>query len=324
MIVENGPGPARQVRYGQGPSGRRLAEQGRWEELLERFRLARALGDSLSGPLGHLVAYGAPAALAARLFDPGGPGGPGAPATAADHDAGPLWEVLATRHPRPVLDALPLPSGIRRLAAHTRALLGEDPGDDAPDEDGVPYRLLPWEDGGWERDTRVREYLPFGGARRALHLAPPTREGLAVIELPNPGSRLTGLPATRALAALSDWTTAVCVRGRAADAAAQLAGGPEVTGGHLPFAALYPALVHLASARPDRGAAQGRLAVWQLLAAMDGTPGPLRTVAESLVARLRCLAWTEPADDLRHLHLALEDPATGLAWALSGTTPEPA
>ncbi|QKW22694.1 hypothetical protein HUT16_29605 [Kitasatospora sp. NA04385] len=322
MIVENGPGPARQVRYGRGPSGRRLAEQGRWEELLERFRLARALGDPLSGPLGHLVAYGAPAALAARLFDPDG--GPGAPATAADHDAGPLWEVLATRHPRPVLDALPLPPAIRRLTAHTRALLGEDPGDDTPDEGGVPYRLLPWEDSGWERDTRVREYLPAGGARRALHLAPPTREGLAVIELPNPAGRLTGLAATRALAGLADWTTAVCVRGRAADAVAQLAGGPEVTGGPLPFAALYPALVHLASARPDRGAAQGRLAVWQVLAAMDGTAVPARAAAESLVARLRCLAWTEPADDLRHLHLALEDPATGLAWALSGTTPEPA
>ncbi|GLW58915.1 hypothetical protein [Kitasatospora phosalacinea] len=322
MIVENGPGPARPLRYGWGPSGRRLAEQGRWDELLQRFRLARALGDPLSGPLGHLVAYGAPAVLAARLFDPDG--GPGAPATAADHDAGPLWEVLATRHPRPVLDALALPPAIHRLAAHTRALLGEDPGDGAPDRGGVPYRLQPWEDGGWERDTRVREYLPGGGARRALHLAPPTREGLAVLELPNPGGRLTGIAATRTLADLSDWTTAVCVRGRAADAVAQLAAGPEVTGGHLPFAALYPALVHLASARPDRGAAQGRLAVWQLLAAIDGTPAPDRAAADALVARLRCLTWTEPADDLRHLHLALEDPATGLAWALSGTTPEPA
>ncbi|BAJ32012.1 MULTISPECIES: hypothetical protein [Kitasatospora] len=323
MIVENGPGALRPERYGWGPSGRRLAEQGRWDELLARFRLARALGDPLAGPLGHLVAYGAPAPLAARLFDPDG--GPGAPATLADHDAGPLWEVLATRHPRAVLDALPLPPAIGRLAAHTRALLGDEPAPGAPPDDGgVPYRLLPWEDGGWERDTRVREYLPGGGARRALHLAPPTREGLAVLELPNPGPRLTGLAATRALAALSDWTTAVCVRGRAADAAAQLAGGPEITGGRLPFAALYPALVHLASARPDRGAAQGRLAVWQLLAAMDGAPTPTRQAADALVARLHCLTWTEPTDDLRHLHLAIEDPATGLAWALSGTTPTPA
>ncbi|RKE22422.1 hypothetical protein [Streptomyces sp. TLI_171] len=319
MIVENGPGP---VRYGWGPSGRRLAAQGRWAELLERFRLARALGDPLAGPLGHLVAYGAPAALAARLFEPAD--GPGAAATVADHDAGPLWEVLATRHPWAVLDALPLPTAIRRLAGHTRALLGEDPPAGEHDEAGVPYRLRPWEDGGWERDTRVRDYLPAGGARRALHLAPPTREGLGELELPSPGTRLPGLAATRLLAGLSDWTTAVCVRGRAADAAAQLAAGPEVTGGQLPFAALYPALVHLASARPDRGAAQGRLAVWQLLAEMEGGSAPSRFAAEALVDRLRCLAWTEPTDDLRHLHLALEDPATGLAWALSGSTPDPA
>ncbi|MFD7640649.1 hypothetical protein ACFV4P_08340 [Kitasatospora sp. NPDC059795] len=314
MIVDSRTGPG---RYGWGPSGQWLAARGRWEELVERFRLARALGDALAAPLGHLVAYGAPAEIAARLFDPAA--GPGTAATAGDHDAGPLWEVLATRHPWPVLAALPLPPEIRRLAAHTRALLGED-----GDGDGTEFRLRPWEDVGWERDTRVREYLPGGGARRALHLAPPTREGLGVIELPSPGARLTGLPATALLAALAEWTTAVCVRGRATDAAAQLAAGPDVTGGQLPFAALYPALVHLASARRDRGAAQGRLAVRQLLTAMDCTATPGATAVDALVGRLHCLAWTEPGDELRHLHLALEDPATGLAWALSGTTSEPA
>ncbi|MFJ1751541.1 hypothetical protein [Kitasatospora sp. NPDC088134] len=307
-----------EVRYGRGPSGVRLAAEGRWDELLERFRLARALHDPLAGPLGHLFAYGAPAGLGAGLFDPAG----GA-ATLADHDAGPLWEVFATRHPWPVLDALPLPPAVARLAAHTRVLLGEELPAGERDAVGVPYRLQPWEEGGWEPDARVREYLPAGGARRALHLVPPGREGLATVELPHPGKRLTGLPATRLLAGLADWTTAVCVRGRAVDAVAQLAGGPEVTGGELPFAALYPALVHLASARPDRGAAQGRLAVWQLLAAMNGDGAPSRAGAQALVGRLRCLVWSEPADELRHLHLALEDPATGLAWALSGTTAEP-
>ncbi|PJN23863.1 hypothetical protein [Kitasatospora sp. CB02891] len=321
MIVDNGTGPARPARYGWGPSGQRLAAQGEWGELLGRFRVARALGDGLAGPLGHLVAYGAPAAVAARLFDP--TAGPGA-ATVGDHDAGPLWEVLATRHPWTVLAELQLPPAIRRPAAHTRALLGDGPSGGGCDEAGVPYRLRPWEDSGWEHDTRVREYLPGGGARRALQLAPPTREGLGVVRLPSPGARLTGRLATGLLAGLSDWTSAVCVRGRATDAAAQLTAGPEVTGGQLPFAALYPALVHLASARSDCGAAQGRLAVWQLLAAMEDadTADPARV--DAVVGRLHCLAWTEPGDDLRHLHLALEDPATGLAWALSGTTPDPA
>ncbi|MFD8598092.1 hypothetical protein ACFV1L_24105 [Kitasatospora sp. NPDC059646] len=315
MIVDNGAGPSRPARYGWGPSGRQLAARGEWRELLERFRLAKALDDPLSGPLGHLVAYGAPAAIAGGLFDPAA--GPGAAATVSDHDAGPLWEVLATRHPWPVLAALPLPPAIRRLAAHTRALLGEDP-------PGEGVSLRPWEDAGWERDTRVREYLPGGGARRTLHLAPPTREGLGVLRLPPPGARSIGGPATALLAGLSDWTFAVCVAGRAADAAAQLAAGPAVTGGQLPFAALYPALVHLASARPDRGAAHGRLAVRQLLAAMDGAAGEDPARLDALVGRLHCLAWTEPGDDLRHLHVALADPASGLAWAVSGTTPEPA
>ncbi|MGW4378251.1 hypothetical protein [Kitasatospora sp. NPDC004531] len=318
MIVDSGTEP---VRYGWGPSGQWLAARGRWGELAGRFRLAKGLGDPLAGPLGHLVAYGAPPAVGARLFDP--VGGPGAAATVGDHDAGPLWEVLATRHPWAVLDALPLPPAIRRPAAHTRALLGDSlPG--GCDEAGVPWRLRPWEDCGWERDTRVREYLAGGGARRALHLAPPTREGLGVVELPSPGARLTGVPATARLAALADWTTAVCVRGRATDAAAQLAAGPDVIGGQLPFAALYPALVHLASARPHRGAAQGRLAVWQLLTTMAAEAAPPASTVDALVARLHCLTWTEPGDELRHLHLALEDPATGLAWALSGSTSDPA
>ncbi len=82
--------------------------------------------------------------------------------------------------------------------------------------------------------------------------------------------------------------------------------------------------MHLASARPDRGAAHGRIAVRQVLAAMDGAGAEDPARLDALVARLHCLAWTEPGDDLRHLHLALEDPATGLAWALSGTTADPA
>ncbi|MEV4560088.1 hypothetical protein AB0K51_24275 [Kitasatospora sp. NPDC049285] len=320
MIVENGSQPARPPGYGWGPSGRRLAAEGRWPELLARFRTARALGDPLAGPLGHLVAYGAPALVGVGLFEYDG--GPGAPATAGDHDAGPLWEVLATRHPWWRLDGLLTAPPIRRLVRHTRVLLGEElPA--GTDEVGVPYGLRPWEEGGWEPETRVREYLPAGGARRALHAVPPTREGLTVIELPYPGQRLIGQTATRLLAGLAGWTAAVCVRGRAADAAAQFVPAGRVTGGELPFAAAYPALVHLASARPDRGAAQGRLAVWQVLAAMTGERHPARTEVEALVARLRCLAWTDPADELWPVHLAVEDPATGLAWALSGSTADP-
>ncbi|MGF1432512.1 hypothetical protein, partial [Kitasatospora sp. LaBMicrA B282] len=38
----------------------------------------------------------------------------------------------------------------------------------------------------------------------------------------------------------------------------------------------------------------------------------------ALVARLRCFTWCEDGDEVWHLHLALEDPVSGLAWAVSG------
>ncbi|GAA2747833.1 hypothetical protein GCM10010440_45200 [Kitasatospora cinereorecta] len=294
-----------------------LAAEGRWPELLLRFRRARAAGAGSAGALGHLVAYGAPPELAARLFD--GDGGPGTAADTADHDAGPLWEVLATRHPWRRLAPLLEPPQVRRLVAHTRALLGENLAHDAePDEEGVPLRLQVWEAAGWDEPGRVREYLPGGGARLAVQALPALREGLGPVRLPEPGPPAPALAATRLLDGLAPWARAVCVRGQAPDAAARLASERQVIGGWLPFTAVYPALVQPAAAPADRGAAQGRLAVWRLLAAMTGERRVVAAEVDALVARLRCFTWSEPDDELSYLHLALEDPATGLAWAVSG------
>ncbi|WP_457031490.1 hypothetical protein [Kitasatospora sp. P5_F3] len=303
---------------------RTLADEERWPELLGLYRESRAVGAALrgeargaaeTGPLGHLIAYGAPPELAARLFDPDG--GPGAAATVADHDAGPLWEVLATRHSWRRLAPLLGPARVRRLVQHTRVLLGEELDHGAePDRDGVPLALESWELAGWEPGARVREYLRTGGARRALLTLPAGREGLGPVELPEPGTVVRELAATRLLAAAVPWATARCVRGSGPAAAAQLATGRQVTGGYLPFGAVYPALLQAASDGPARGSAQGRIAVWRLLAAMTGEPGP--SEVNTLVSRLRCFTWHEPADELRFVHLALEDPATGLSWSLSG------
>ncbi|MBD0675539.1 hypothetical protein, partial [Streptomyces sp. CBMA156] len=80
---------------------RALAEDGRWPELLAAYRQGRAAAVAeageeaaagLTAPLGHLIAYAAPPELAVRLFDRDG--GAGTAAGVADHDAGPLWEVL--------------------------------------------------------------------------------------------------------------------------------------------------------------------------------------------------------------------------------------
>ncbi|MEV7180573.1 hypothetical protein [Kitasatospora sp. NPDC093679] len=295
-----------------------LAAAGRWPELLGLFRRLRGTSPRTAGPIGHLLAYKAPPEHAARLFDRDG--GPHAAAGEHDHDAGPLWEVLATRHSWRRLAPLLEPAPVRRLVAHTRALLGEEvAGRAEADPEGVPFALEPWEQAGWEEGVRVRDYLPAGGARRALFALPDTREDLVRLDLPAAGRPVAGFAGARLSHTLAPWLTAVCVQGTAPDAAARLAPGRRVLAGHLPFAAAYPALVQAASGTPRLGTAHGRLAVWHLLAAMAGTARPVAAEVNALVARLRCLAWSEPRDELWYLHLALEDPATGLAWAVSGT-----
>ncbi|MGW2250478.1 hypothetical protein ACWCXH_09785 [Kitasatospora sp. NPDC001660] len=305
---------------------RALAGEGRWLELLAAYRRARAeamercgelFGAAEAAPLGHLIAYAAPPEVAVRLFEQDG--GPGA-AGVADHDAGPLWEVLATRHSWLRLAPLLVPAAVRRLVAHTRVLIGEDLSYGAePDPEGVPLVLESWEAAGWNEGVRVRDYLPGGGARSALLTLPVSREDLGPVALPDPGRRLRGQRATRVLAELVDWAEVACVRGQAPQAAAHLARSALVTGGYLPFALAVPALVQAGAVDPARGAAHGRLALWRALGSMAGVDGPDRSEVNALVARMRCFTWCEPADGLRHLHVALEDPACGLAWAISGS-----
>ncbi|MFE7527906.1 hypothetical protein ACFU7Y_19650 [Kitasatospora sp. NPDC057542] len=321
---------------------RALADDGRWPELLTAYRQGRAAAvaeageetaAALTAPLGHLIAYAAPPELAVRLFDRDG--GAGTAAGVADHDAGPLWEVLATRHSWLRLAPLLGPAGVRRLVAHTRALLGEDLSHQAEsDPEGVPLRLEPWEAAGWDEAARVREYLPGGGARSALLTLPASREGLGEVELPpagRSGGRPDGPRVTRALAglgALAPWAETACVRGQAPAAAALMARDRRVVGGHLPFALAYPALVRAASVGRTQGCAHGRLGMWRALAAMaamagadgpDGTGRVDRGAVNALVARMRCFTWQEPSAGLHHLHVALEDPASGVAWVVSGS-----
>ncbi|MGW4893986.1 hypothetical protein ACWEQL_17210 [Kitasatospora sp. NPDC004240] len=313
----------------QDHSLRTLADEGRWPELLRRYRQRRGAVAAADGeewaaaetaPLGHLIARSAPPEVAARLFDPDG--GPGTAAGVADHDAGPLWEVLATRHSWLRLAPLLGPAPVRRLVAHTRVLIGEDLSYGAePDPEGVPLLLEPWESAGWGEGGRVREYPSGGGSRSALLVLPASREGLGPVELPVPGGRQPGQRATRLLTALAPWPEVTCVRGPAPLAAAQFAPGARVTGGYLPFPAAYPALVQAGGAARSDGAALGRLALWRALAAMAGAAGPDRVEVNALVARMRCFTWCDPSDELRHLHLALEDPASGLSWAVSGSEP---
>ncbi|MFC8454952.1 hypothetical protein [Kitasatospora sp. NPDC057223] len=305
---------------------RTLADEGRWPELLGAYRQARAAAAVRAGEtraaaetaaLGHLIAHAAPPEVAVRLFD--ADGGPGTAAGVGDHDSGPLWEVLATRHSWLRLAPLLGPPAVRRLVAHTRVLAGEDLSYGAePDPEGVPLVLEPWETAGWGEGGRVRDYQRAGGSRSSLLALPATREGLGPVELPPRGERLAGQRATGEFAALADWAQAACVRGAAPDAAVQFAPARLVTGGYVPFSAAYPVLVQAGAGVRAHGVARGRLLVWRALVAMTGSDGPDRAEVNALVARLRCFTWCDPADEVRYLHVALEDPATGLSWAVSG------
>ncbi|WP_035841186.1 hypothetical protein [Kitasatospora azatica] len=304
-----------------------------------------------SAALGHELALAAPAPIAAGLFDPAAESeaGPGAVAGERDGWVGPLWEVLAGRHRWAELAPLPIAEPVRTLIAHTRILLGEElaelaelgelaepaarragrarrPGADSPCE--VPLALRPWEQARWEPADRVTSYRPGGAAATPHFPLPDSREGLAPLRLPKPAVALPGAaqPATVALRGLCEWLEARCVRGTAPQAAALFAPAARdapVTAGYLPFAAAYPALVRAGSGAGaygrSGGAARGRLAVWRVLAAMADPSGQCTSAeVDALVARMRCFTWCGPADEIWHLHLALEDPATGLAWAVSG------
>ncbi|WP_329569983.1 hypothetical protein [Kitasatospora sp. NBC_01266] len=322
----------------QDPKVGEPAADRHWARLLDGYRRTRArvaarVGEQAAAQrtaaLGHELALGAPAPIAAALFDPAA--GPGAAAGERDGWVGPLWEVLAARQPWAVLARLPLPEPVRTLAAHTRVLLGEDltDGREVSPGSAVPLVLLPWEQAGWEPAHRVTAYRADGAATSHFPL-PDSREGLGPVRLPAPGPALPGAeqPATAALRGLCDWLDARCLRGTAPQAAALFAGtgAPhvETVAGYLPFATVYPALVRAGSGAGaygrSGGAARGRLAVWRVLAAM-ADPAGRRSVAgvAALVARMRCFTWCESADEVWHLHLALEDPATGLAWAVSGS-----
>ncbi|PYC80877.1 hypothetical protein C7C46_12085 [Streptomyces tateyamensis] len=312
-----------------------------WSALLADYRRTRAEAFARGGErvaaeqvaaLGHMVALGAPAPIAAALFDPAA--GPGAAAGEQDNWVGPLWEVLAVRHLWRELAALPIAGPVRTLVAHTRVLLGEDLAGERLA--AAPPVLHPWEQAGWEVGDRVTEYRAGGAAATPHFPLPESREGLTPVALPPAvPPTVAGWPATAALGGLCEWVSARCVRGTAAEAAALFAaaesvgepGGPpggSVTGGYLPFAAAYPALVRAGSGAGaygrSGGAARGRVRVWRALAAMADPSGECSPAeVDALVARMRCYTWCAPADEVWYLHLALEDPATGLAWAVSGS-----
>jgi hypothetical protein len=214
--------------------------------------------------------------------------------------------------------------------AAERVVRGEDlTGDDRAVRAGgeLPLCLA-----SWEPAYLLATYTPY-----EVQLPGPPPPDLAPVVLENPGERTLDADVHDALRAVVDpWvvasngSVAVCVVHGVAEAAVAALGHREVAWLDVPPA---EALLRVAWAGASggahgrrRGAAAGRFSAWWALAALAGLTGPdtgwppaadeLGEVASSL----RWAVWAPPGPRLGwSLHLAIEDPEDGLAWAIEAT-----
>lgn len=297
----------------------RLCRTGEWDavvDLRDRCRAALARGRQLWPVAAHAeyrLALEAPGPWAARMLEPG----------AGRFTPGPLAEVAASTHTWDELAPHAPPGPTASLAAHERVVRGEDlRGDDRVD---AAVLELPLALQGWEPDYPLAEY----GAAES-HFPSPTVPPLAPVDLPAAVEPVDDREACRALVDVAAaWTTesngraeAVAVCGGAAAAVAGL-GPPAARMAELPPDRSLALLAWTAASGGAhgrrRGMATGRFAAWWAVAAvagvLDGWPVPPDELGEAL-HRLRWFAWDagEPASGWS-LHLAVEDPEEGLAWA---------
>ncbi len=302
----------------------RLVEAGSWDALVELGRLSRS-GFERSGhqlwPITSQVEYRlaleAPAPWAAATLVEG----------SGRFALGPLPEVAASRHRWSDLVPHLTPGPAAGLVAHERVVRGEVVTDGAGWGTGVlelPLAIQPW-----EPEYAVATYRPDGADFPSPELGP-----LGPLTLPAPGRRIEDADAPASLRALVEvWVVesngvigVVAVEGTAEAAIAALdhVEGVGVEVGPAPaLAAMAWAGASGGAYGRRRGAAVGRFGAWWAVAALTGlldhwplAPADLGTAA----GELRYLLWRpkHPTPGWS-LHLAIEDPAEGLAWAIAAT-----
>ena len=238
---------------------------------------------------------------------------------------GPLPEVAASTHEWAELAPWAPYGPPSVLAAHERVVRGEDlSGTTLP---GPPVLDLPLKLAAWEPDYFLAHYRPDG-----VDLPGPSPPAFEPVDVP---ARVPGGEQDAATEALVDtvraWTDgsegraeAVAVRGDAFDAIAAL-GRDRIRISELTS---FEALRVLAWAgasggaharRP--GAAAGRFAAWWAGAALTGLldewPADPDTLGERLTT-LRWYGWDSGGTATGwQLHLAIESPAAGRAWAVA-------
>lgn len=240
-----------------------------------------------------------------------------------------LHEALAMR-PWAELDEHLIHRELRHLVAHSRVLRGEDltgaAGLDTAVFAGVPFALQPWEGACWKTDWYMRSFSWQGSSSPGVPAFP--WDGLE-LTVPIASADVTSLRAEPIAGILeSYWLEGpITVRGTAWEAAARV-----ISAGEEPPADPYGAPVEFVTAWADLLAAvggsgfyaqwseaRGRVAVWRLLARIGGLTEPLDVAAiTDVVSRLRCVAWRHPDDEAVFIHLAIEDPLSGLTWVLDG------
>jgi hypothetical protein len=305
----------------------RLCDGGEWDALLDlRDRCRRAYHESgrqlwpAASHAEYRLALQAPGPAAAAVLVEG----------AGRFALGPLPEVAASTHAWDDLAGSLAPGPWAGEVAAERVLRGEDLRDDerAVRAGGdLPLVCAPWEP----------PYLLATYKAYEVELPGPPPRDLVPVALGGDGTRVADPEVEDALRSVvepwvvaSNGSVAVCsVRGRAEDAVAAL-GHQEVSWLDVPLA---EALCRLAWAGASggahgrrRGAAAGRFSAWWALAALTGMaapddewPPPADELGEA-AASLRWAVWAPPGPRLGwSLHLAVEDPEDGLAWAIAAT-----
>lgn len=302
----------------------RLAFDEDWDGLLELRNLCRVAVERghqlwpVAARAEYRIALVAPARWAGPLCEPG----------AGRFAPGPLAEVAATTHTWDELAPhVPVGPGAAHVA-HERVLRGEDLTAEVTVDRSVidlPLALQPWEPAYPLAEYEVSE---------ARFPAPPAKTG-DVADLAGRDARpVEDREVVEALVELArTWSVesngraeAVAVEGDAHDAVAAF-GARDVT-----VAQISPAdaLSHMAWAAASggaygrrRGMAAGRFSAWWAAAALcgmtDSWPVPADELGEA-ISELRWFLWDSRVPTTGwSLRLAVDDPADGLAWALTAT-----
>lgn len=281
----------------------------------DRCREAVERGKQVWGPAEYAeyrLALDAPAERAAVVVGDGkGRYGPG-----------PLWEVAASTHGWEDLGPLLATPTVRAMVAHERSLRGDEVGDAIID----PTILeVPVGRRSWEPDYPVAVYRSDG-----VDFPTGERTDLAWEQLGAPAERLAEDGAVDALLDLvkpwwdesSGHADAIAVRGTARGAIRAL-GPSRIRIAEVSFQEALAAMVWAAASGgaygARRGTPRGRALAWWAVAQLldhDGLPEDHDDLAEG--EELTWYLW-DPGDQVGGwaLHLAIEDPQDGLAWALS-------